>query len=197
MKIIQIIKDFVYRSEPKAPKPEAERLSFLETCNNIRQLTEIMGKATSGLKTVLLDIEDFWTESWKREKESKKRYHHVVENLILLLDYLENRTADAVEEKSDESNWLYKRLCQILENEGIIEMLVGKGELFNGKYHIQVESRQDELPRDAILEVTRKGYFMKSLSGQEDAVFRSAEVIVSNGPPEKQPEAPVNEEDAK
>jgi molecular chaperone GrpE (heat shock protein) len=112
--------------------------------------------------------------------------------VFLLLDHLENLAVG--EKKPDEIEWLYTRIRRILEDEAIEEIQVGIGERFNGMYYKQVGSCPDELPRDAVLEVTRKGYFIRGQPGQDNAILRPAEVIVSDGPLGKKPESKISKE---
>jgi molecular chaperone GrpE (heat shock protein) len=192
MKFINILKNRLMKhfnestSQFEEPKPEADRVSFPELLTSARQLTSQIAMVTLKLDRILLDTEDYGVESWKREMEFKKKYIRVLDSLFILLDHLENLTM--VEEKSNEIDWLFKRIHRILEDEAIEEIQVSKGKRFNGRYHKQVESRSDELPKDAVLEISRKGYFIRGKPGQSDAILRSAEVIISNGPLEKQPE---------
>lgn len=178
--------------QPERPKPEVEPASFPKLRDSVRQLMGLMAEARSNLERLQLDIEDYGAGSWIREKESKEKYYRMASSLFLLLDHLENLAKD--KEKSDEIDWLYKRIRRILEDEGIEEIPAKKGYLFSGVYHEHVDDRAGEFPEHTVLKVVRKGYFIRGQTGTDDVILRPAEVIVSSGPPEKQPESKISEE---
>jgi len=190
MNVLHILKRLLKKDAAKESKLEVERVPFPELRFSMNKLSGLMAEATSDINRIFLDLEDYGAESWRRERETTKRYRRIVDSLFLLLDHLENLAVG--EKKPDETEWLYTRICRILEDEAIEEIQVGKGEPFNGIYHKQVESRPDDLPRDAVLEVSRKGYFVRGQPGQDDAILRPAEVIVSNGSLETQPESKIS-----
>ena len=183
---------FKHNSHFEEVETEAERMSFSELCENLRQITGLTTSASTNLNKLLLDFEDYGAESWKREMATRKKYFRVINSLFLILDHFENFTAN--NEKSEEINWVYKGVQRILDDEDIEEIPIEIGEPFNGKYHKSVGSHSDDLEAETVSEVSRKGYLIKGQPGQEDAILRPAEVIVSNGPMEKQSEKEITEE---
>lgn len=176
----------------KDSKPETKSTSFPKLRDSMKQLMGLMAEARSNLERLQLDIEDYGAGSWMREEESKKKYYRMVSSLFLLLDHLEDLVKN--EEKPDEIDWLYKRIRRILEDGGIEEISAKKGCLFNSIYHEYVDNRPSEFPKGIVLEVVRKGYFIRGQTGTDDVILKLAEVIVSSDPPEKQPESKISEE---
>jgi molecular chaperone GrpE (heat shock protein) len=192
MNVNHILKRLLKKEAVDESRLDVERVPFPELRDRIKKITGFMAEAKLDLDKLVPDLEDYGAKSWRRERETIKKYHRMVDGLFLLLDHLENLAKG--EKKSDEIEWLYTRIRRILEDEAIEEIQVSKGQLFNGRYYKQADSRHDELPVDAVLEVIRKGYFIEGLSGQEDVILRLAEVIVSSGPSEKKTETNLSEE---
>ena len=71
-------------------------------------------------------------------------------------------------------------ISRILAEEGIEEIPVKTGDKFSSTNHKRVESRPDSSLKSSVLEITRKGYWIKSENG-EDIVLRPTDVIVSSG----------------
>jgi molecular chaperone GrpE (heat shock protein) len=117
---------------------------------------------------------------WNQEKEARTKYHGLINGVLLWLDHFEQAAKENKTGKADE--WLFRKARRILEDEGIEEIAVKRGEMFDGRRHKQGGSRPDGLPKDAILELLRKGYYIKGRGNQEDVVFRPAEVVCSSGP---------------
>ena len=197
MNVVKILNEWLkcitkLTSRFKKPRPEVERATFLKLRDSARQLTRLMVEARSNLGKLQLDLEDYGAETWERERKFEEKYYRMADSLFLLLDHLENLAKD--EKKSDEIDWIYKKTRRILEDEGIEEILAKKGDHFSGIYHKHVGDRPDELPKGIVLEVVRKGYFIRSQPGIDDVVLRPAETIISSGPSGKQPESKTAEE---
>jgi molecular chaperone GrpE (heat shock protein) len=112
----------------------------------------------SNLKNLKLDLEDYGAESWQKEREKDESYHRITNNLFYLCDLLENRIAS--EQKTDSDLWFHSNLLQIIKDEGIKEIQVKKGDFFNGKYHKSVDVVFNNAPKETILELIRKGYYI-------------------------------------
>jgi molecular chaperone GrpE (heat shock protein) len=167
--------------------------SFSEICKDLKRITELTTGASHNLNKLLLDLEDYGAGSWNREREAKNKYLRVINSLFLILDHFENMNTNNGE--SDEIGWFIKMVKRILEDEGIEEIPIKVGDVFNSKYHKQVGNRTDEHEEGSILEISRKGYISKSQEGKKVvAVLRPAEVIVSNGKTEKHSENEFTEE---
>ena len=144
------------------------------------RITKLLMEARSSIEGFNVDLEDYAAESWEKEKELNNRYHSLASSLFLLIDNLE------VQERSggpdDGSEWLVRRARKMLAREGIVEIPVSEGDTFDGMYHKHAGDRDDERPEGAVLEVTRKGYYVRGRSSDEDdIILRHAEVIVSRG----------------
>ncbi len=180
MTIVVII--VIFRGQNKTASPtkidSKTPLPFFKLCANVKQLSGLLAEAGANLDKLYLDLEDYGAKSWNQEKELEEKYLRMVYSLFLLLDHLENSAKD--EKKADEIGWIYRRTLRILDDEGIEEIPVKMGDYFSDTRHKSVKSRPDELPKSAVLEITRKGYYTKSKTG-EDIILRPAEVIVSSG----------------
>jgi hypothetical protein len=144
------------------------------------RITKLLMEARSSIEGFNVDLEDYAAESWEKEKELNNRYHSLASSLFLLIDNLEvqERTGGT----GDGSDWLVRRARKMLAREGIEEIPVGEGDPFDGMYHKHAGDRDDERPEGAVLEVTRKGYYVRAGSPDEDdIILRHAEVIVSRG----------------
>jgi molecular chaperone GrpE (heat shock protein) len=177
---------FLGQRKNKTPKKRSGQASlpFVRLRDSVSQISGLLTEAGTNLEKLHLDIEDYGAKSWNQEKELEGKYYRLADSLFLLIDHLENAIKDG--KKSDEIGWIYRRICRILEDEGIEEIPVKRGDQFNSTYHKHVDSRPEELPKSTVLEVTRKGYYMKDETG-EDIILRPAEVVVSGGPSVKQP----------
>lgn len=172
------------------PKPQTEAApSFVELRGSVDQTIALLAEAGSRLKRLQLDLEDYAAQNWEREKESEEKYYRMTISLFLLLDHLENLAKD--QKKSDEIDWLHKKIRRILEDEEIEEITVEKGDHFSGIYHKHVGDRPDEVEKGTVLEVTRKGYYIRGQAQEDSVILRPAEVIVSSGPSGKQPESKI------
>jgi hypothetical protein len=143
------------------------------------RVTKLLMEARSGLEGLKVDVEDFAAESWEREKALKNRYHGLASGLFLLLDHLEIQVRQ--EDATVGIEWLVRRLRQNLDREGIEEIEVEEGDAFDGMYHKHAGDRADDRPAGSVLEVARRGWFVRGDDGEDDLILRHAEVIVSTG----------------
>ncbi|MBI4333986.1 MAG: nucleotide exchange factor GrpE [Chloroflexi bacterium] len=155
--------------------------SLLQLTDNVSEISLLLGKAGTNLEKFKLDLEDHEAQSWKEKSESMGNYHRLVANLFLLLDHLDR--LGRVGKASAEVQWTLQKTKQLLEDENIHEIPAKIGDGFDGVYHKAVDSRPDELPKGAIVEIARKGYYKMGHSREEDTVLRNAEVVVSSGVP--------------
>lgn len=166
-------------SEPK-PDVHVESIQSLgdlrEDLSKIMKSIEETGSSLNGFQKKLID---YSFQSWQSEKEARDGYYRIISDLFLLLDYFEDFIQKGI--LSDKSKWLYERAHRILDDEGIEEIPVKRGDRFDGIYHKHIESRLDELSKGSILEVVRKGYSKSSNQKENEIVLRLAEVIVSSG----------------
>jgi molecular chaperone GrpE (heat shock protein) len=157
--------------------------SFFTLRNNLESIKNRVSEAGTDLENFKLDLEDYGASSFKKEENLNEKYHRVLENLFLLIDHFEIYKKHR--KKSDKINWFYEKARWVLEQEGIEEIPVTRGDIFNDFYHMQVESRPHKFPDGTILEIVSKGYYKKSSSNENDIIFRPAKVVVSNGPVKK------------
>lgn len=162
------------KTDTKATSP------FLKLSDNIDKIIRLITETSSDMKSLQLDIEDYGAESWKNEEKLKEKYYRMVDNLFLLLDHFE--IFKKRERESDKINWFYEKTRRILEEEGIEEIPVKKGDHFNGIYHEHVKSNPDKLPKGVVLDILLKGYYIKGKVEKDDIVLRPAKVTVSSGP---------------
>jgi molecular chaperone GrpE (heat shock protein) len=177
------------------PQLPAKKVPFSTLRERLDYVINQSGDMNSRLKLFQDELEKWGAASWQKEKKSKDKYYCITDSLILLLDHLENLAKS--EKRSDELDWLYKRTRRILEDEGIEEIPVKKGDRFDGLYHKQVSDQPDEHPLGTVLEVARKGYYEKGVTGGDDVILRPVEVIVSSGLSGKQPESKRSKEEEK
>ncbi len=169
------------RSQPPAEaKGGAAPSAFAGLRKKAGRITKLLMEARSSIEGFNVDLEDYAAESWEKEKELNNRYHSLASSLFLLIDNLE------VQERSggpdDGSEWLVRRARKMLAREGIEEIPVSEGDAFDGMYHKHAGDRDDERPEGAVLEVTRRGYYVRGASPDEDdIILRHAEVVVSRG----------------
>jgi hypothetical protein len=124
-----------------------------------------------------LDLEDFGVEKWRREKLLFRKLGDLAGGIFLILDHLAVRGAT---EKS-EGDWA-RKLEQLLQDAGIEEMQVSKGDAFDGLYHKHVAAADADLPKGRVVEVKRPGYVLRDTdTPKEELVLRQAEVVVSLG----------------
>jgi hypothetical protein len=124
-----------------------------------------------------LDLEDFGVEKWRREKLLFRKLGDLAGGIFLILDHLAVRGAT---EKS-EGDWA-RKLEQLLQDAGIEEMQVSKGDAFDGLYHKHVAAADADLPKGRVVEVKRPGYVLREAdTPKEELVLRQAEVVVSLG----------------
>jgi molecular chaperone GrpE (heat shock protein) len=153
--------------------------SFVKLRDSVSQLSKIFRDAPLIFRNLELDIEDYGAQTWKNERELKAKYFHMLDNLFLLIDYLEDALKSS--KPSSEIEWFHKKILRLLEDEGVSEISVKVGERFNGVQHKHMGDRHGEFPVGTIVELSRKGYFMRSQTGKGDIVLRQAEVIISSG----------------
>ncbi|MBW2260546.1 MAG: nucleotide exchange factor GrpE [Deltaproteobacteria bacterium] len=169
------------RSQPPAePKGASAPGAFAGLRKKAGRITKLLMEARSSIEGFNVDLEDYAAESWEKEKELSNRYHSLASSLFLLIDNLE------VQERSggagDGSDWLARRARKMLAREGIEEITVSEGDSFDGMYHKHAGDRDDDRPEGAVLEVTRKGYYVMGVSPDgDDIILRHAEVVVSRG----------------
>jgi len=168
------------KSQPPEPKGGAAPSAFVGLRKKSGRITKLLMEARSSIEGFNVDLEDYAAESWEKEKELDNRYHSLASSLFLLIDNLE------VQERSggagDGSDWLVRRARKMLAREGIEEIPVSEGDSFDGMYHKHAGDRDDDRPEGAVLEVTRKGYYVTGVSSDEDdIILRHAEVVVSRG----------------
>lgn len=111
------------------------------------------GKENEMLKSVLL--KDFITD------------------LLTVLDDMEN----AIKNKGDDGGikLIYNKFKKILEKQGLKEIEVNHGDIFNHGEHDAVLYVNDELPEGKIVKVVRKGYKL------DNVIIRHPQVVVSKG----------------
>jgi len=154
--------------------------SFLKLRGNLEKITGQIQEIGSQLDNLRLDLEDYAAEGLKNEEELKEKYHRMADNLFLLLDHFEIHKKSG--KKSGKIDWFYEKTRWVLEQEGIEEIPAARGDSFNGIYHQAVSSHPHKLPDGTILEISSKGYYVKSKTGKDDIIFRPVRVIVSSGP---------------
>lgn len=150
---------------------------FVQLRENMGQLKSQLDKAGADMEELRLDLEDFGVGAWEKEKKSNENYYGLVKDLLLLLDHLEKYSRET---ESEDLNWVQIKVNRLLEDADIEEMKVSVGDQFDGNLHKVVENRKDGRPRGEILEIARKGYLVKNEDGEDVAIVRKAEVIVSD-----------------
>lgn len=160
-----------------------ERSKFAELRDLANALNNTVVDASEMIEQLNLDLEDFGVEKWRHEKEMNKRYGDLTGHLFLLLDHLEVSSSELSE---GAAAWLKQKIETILDDGGIAEMPVQRGDDFDGRYHKHVAAAPSELPDGAVVEVKRRGYWVDATdrSEEEKVVLRQAEVVVSQN---KQP----------
>ncbi len=154
--------------------------SFLKLRGNLEKITGQIPEIGSQLDNLRLDLEDYAAENLKNEEELKEKYYRMTDNLFLLLDHFEIHKKSG--KKSGKIDWFYEKTRWILEQEGIEEIPVARGDSFDGIYHQEIRSLPHKLPDGTILEVSSKGYYIKGKTGKDDIILRPARVTVSSGP---------------
>ena len=165
---------------PKEPALKGHTISFSELRDNLNQLVIQSGGITSRLDELSSALQVLSVQNWNKESDYKKRYLRIIDSIFFLLDQLENRISDG--DNSKEIGGVLQNIGRILENEDIEEIIIHKGEPFNGNLHKKVGSRPDDHQANSIIEIVRKGYFISGYLGQDITTLRQAEVIVSEGP---------------
>jgi len=168
------------------PPPRAGRDGDLPALSSMRReasrMTGLLLESRASLEGLKVDLEDFAAESWEKEKKLGQRYRSLASSMFLLLDHVE--LASRAGEAREEDERIARMVRQALEREGIEEIPVKAGDGFDGTYHRHSGDRPGEGPAGSVLEVARKGYFIRGAAGaDEDLVLRHAEVIVSSGVP--------------
>lgn len=170
----------IARSQPPSPKPGTDATAFAGLRKKANRITKLLMEARSSLEGFNVDLEDYAAESWENEKDLRNRYYSLASGLFLLRDHLEiqDRGSDA----QVGIEWLVKRVSKTLEVEGIAEIPVKPGDRFDGMYHKHAGDRADGRPAGSVVEVARKGYFVRHGGTEgEDLILRHAEVVVSTG----------------
>jgi len=127
-----------------------------------------------------LDLEDQLVTAWEAERAARDGQHRLAEELFLVLDHLDRTDAGA--SGDDRLRWFRDKLDRVLAGAGIGEIRVEIGDAFDSGVHRHVGERDAELPRGAVLAVTRKGYVRRGEDGRGEArVLRPAEVVLSSG----------------
>jgi len=136
--------------------------------------------AEAELRAKRLDLEDQLVTAWEAERAARDGQHRLAEELFLVLDHLDRTEAGA--SGDDRLRWFRGKLDRVLAGAGIDEIRVEIGDAFDGGVHRHVGERDAELPRGAVLAVTRKGYVRRGEGGRVQArVLRPAEVVLSSG----------------
>jgi hypothetical protein len=116
---------------------------------------------------------------WEREKDRDDAYNHLLDDLLLFLDHLENSSTGGTGPQPPE--WAYKKMRNILFQNGIEDLPVGPAARFAPDSHTCVGTRPSAHERGTILSVSRRGYVSRGRSAGRARVLRRAEVIVSSG----------------
>ena len=116
---------------------------------------------------------------WEREKDRDDAYNHLLDDLLLFLDHLENISTGNTGPQPP--GWAYKKMRNILLQNGIEDLPVGPATRFAPDSHTCVGTRPSALERGTILGVSRRGYVSRGRSTGRVRVLRRAEVIVSSG----------------
>jgi hypothetical protein len=136
--------------------------------------------AAAALRAQRLDLEDKLVAAWEAERAARDGQHRLADELFLVLDHLDRTVADGAD--ADRLRWFRDKLERVLAGAGIEEIRVAVGDAFDGGVHRHVGERAAELPRGAVLAVTRKGYARRAPGGGGGArVLRPTEVVLSSG----------------
>jgi len=142
--------------------------------------TQLPDSAMEELRARRLDLEDRLVAAWEAERAAREGQHRLAEELFLVLDHLDR--ANAGGPGDDRLRWFREKLDRALVGAGIDEIRVDVGDAFDGGVHRHVGERHAELPRGAVLAVTRKGYARRGEAGRDgECVLRPAEVVLSSG----------------
>ena len=127
-----------------------------------------------------LELEDRLVAAWEAERVARSALHGLAGGVFLALDHLDRAAAGSPGD--DRLRWFGDKLDRVLADAGIDEIRVGVGNAFDGGVHRHVGERDADLPRGAVLAVTRKGYVRRGEGGRDEAcVLRPAEVVLSSG----------------
>jgi Mg-chelatase subunit ChlD len=136
--------------------------------------------AVEELRAKRLDLEDRLVSAWEAERAARDGQRRIAEELFLVLDHLDR--ADMGASGDDRLRWFRDKLGRALAGAGIDEIRVAVGDAFDGGVHRHVGERDADLPRGAVLAVTRKGYVRRGEAERdEECVLRPAEVVLSSG----------------
>jgi len=171
---------WIFRKTKRRLKPVSTSVSSPGFYNDFGLLLSKINERDADPEKLRLDIETCAAKMWNGEKETRAKYHSLINSVLLWIDHFEQAARENKTGKTDE--WLFRKARRILEDEGIEEISVKRGDAFDGMRHKQGGSRPDELPKDMVVELLRKGYYIKGQGKQEDVIFRPAEVMCSSGP---------------
>lgn len=154
-------------------------LKIFNLRDNLEKTVSNISEIGAGLEDFKLDIEDYAANCLKREESLKEKYKRIIDNIILLLNHFE--IYERRKGRPGKIKWFHEKTRWILEQEGIKEIPVNKGDLYNGIYHQQVKSCPNKLPDGTVLKVLSRGYYKKGKTDDDDTIFKPAGVIVSSG----------------
>lgn len=167
----------------KAPvrvEQKGERSGFAKLRDLSNSLGNLIVDAKEMSEALNLDLEDFGVETWKEKKALGAKYRDFAGSIFLVMDHLEVQADSA--QKKEGAKWAVEKLKRTLEEEGIEEIAVEKGDPFDNLYHKHAEERVSDLKPGTVLDVMRKGYLKREgKDGKDVFVLRQAEVAVSQG----------------
>ena len=170
---------FINCLEAVPRQPPANERPFAALRERLDGLIDQLDNGISQLMLFRRDLESWSAASWRREKELEEKHGSMIGDLFLLLDHFDILLK--AKREPDEIEWICRRTRRILEDRRIEEIPVRKGARFSDLYHEYLGGRQDELPKGTVVEVARKGYFIRGRTDEDDLVLRPAGVIVSDG----------------
>ncbi len=164
----------------KARPDEDEHPEFTSLRKKAARIAALVGDARARLDGFDMDLEDLGAQNWEREQTLRKQYQGLTESLFLLIDHMDLEAREG--SRALDLDFFAQRTRKLLSAEGILEIPVREGDVFDGMYHKHAGDRKHQTPPGTVLEVVRKGYYLpRRKEGQDDSILRHAEVIVSKG----------------
>jgi len=118
-------------------------------------------------------------KKFKLKQNEKIKYtltKELITDLISVMEDFEHAFKHSKDKKDKKGfELIYKKLCTILNKNGLKQIKVQKGDIFQCDIHEAILQKQSDLDEGKIIEVVKKGYMLNNL------IIKHPKVIVSKG----------------
>ena len=178
-------------------------MEITEKSKNKEENKEINKKGSPGMSSDTVGHQNIQTDEQKKEEQDYKDKYlrllaefdnykkfklkqnetikytltkELIADLISVMEDFEHAFKHSKDKKDKKGfELIYKKLCAALNKNGLKEIKVQKGDVFQCDIHDAILQKQSDLDEGKIIEVVKKGYMLKNI------IIKHPKVIVSKG----------------